>query len=561
MRSSFHRFSLLAAAVFVASASLTASAADAKVEAQAKKLQSDAMDVDFLSLDLKKAKKKLEDALKKCGKNKCSSTLLATLQRDHGIVQINAGDKSGGAKSFESALGLDAGVTIGKDYLANADVAKAWEEAKKKKGIGAAPSGGGGGGGDDGGEGAPAPAEGGLGVKVTMAPMGYELPILVTAPSEAASVKVSYKTEGMEKYRPVEAKKSGGKWLVVLPCDATSKTGTIKLYVKAFDDSNGEIEHYGTIKKPGQIKIVDHMPDDVESPTLPGGKDPKECGAAADSGEGGGGGGKPEGSGCSEDEDCEKGLVCVANDEGKKWCKPGEKKAKSGETNKLWIGIDGQIDLVFLGHETNLCKLDTWACSANTPDGRQDVGISDSAGINVTNGSGGKTDGGMATATKRIFLSLDYFVVPHLTLGGRLGYAFGGNPTTIAKFVPLHLEARAQYFITEDVFRPYFLLGFGFGEMDAPVPNVIVEPNDPAKANACSGGEAPPCDTTNPSSRPLVKGVTAYKLVGPWFAQAGIGAWLMVGKNVAINVAGKFVFPLPTFAFTIAPEAGLKFSF
>ncbi|MGZ6060986.1 MAG: hypothetical protein ACXWVM_01260 [Polyangiales bacterium] len=548
---------------------------DPKTEAAAKKLQTDAMDTDFLGLDFKKAKKKLDDAIKKCGKDKCSKPLVATLQRDLGIVLINSGDGGAGAKAFAAAFLADPNVSIAKDFLDNADVKKAWEAAKKKKGGGGGGEEGGGGGGGGGGDTSPPPAaEGGLIVKTTLAPVGYELPIVITAPSglEVSAVKVSYKTDDMEKYRPLEAKKQSGKWVVILPCDITQKVGVIKLYAKAYDDGNSEIDHWGTIKKPAQIKLVDSMPDDVEAPTLPGGKDPKECREGG--GGGGEGGNKPEGSGCKEDEECEKGLVCVENDAGKKWCKPGDKKPKSDEP-KMWVGIDGQLDVVFLGAEKDLCKQSTWACSADnvtqfdpaTGDvasiGRQDITTSSTQGVRVGE-TGGKTDGGAAFATKRIMASLDYFVAPRLSLGGRVGYAFGGNPTSSAKFVPLHLEARLQYFITDGPFRPYFLISGGYARMDPPVPNVIVEPNDPTFANACNqGGDPyanPQCGGSG-TSRPVIKGVTAYKLVGPGFAAAGVGAWIMATNKIAVNLAAKFVFPVPVFAPTFAPEIGVKFGF
>lgn len=547
---------------------------DPKTEAAAKKLQTDAMDVDFLGLDFKKAKKKLDDAIKKCSKDKCSKPLVASLQRDLGIVLINSGDQGGGAKAFNAALTADPNVAMAKDYLDNGDVKKAWEAAKKKKGGGGGEdTSGGGGGGDT----APPPAaDGGLTVKTTLAPVGYELPIVITVPSgvDVKAIKLSYKTEEMEKYKVVEAKKQSGKWVVILPCDITQKTSTLKLYAKAYDDGSSEVDHWGTIKKPAQIKIVDSMPDDAESPTLPGGKDPKECKEGGGGGEAGGGGGtKPEGSGCKEDDECERGLVCIENDAGKKWCQPGEKKPKSDES-KLWIGIDGQLDIVFLGAEKDLCKQTTWACSTDnatqydpaTGDvislGRQDITTSSTQGIRVGE-TGGKTDGGAAFATKRIFASLDYFVASRLSLGGRIGYAFGGNPTSSAKFVPLHLEARLQYFITDGPFRPYFMISGGYARMDPPVPNVIVEPNDPTFANDCNQGGTPydpnPCG--GGSSRPVIKGVTAYKLVGPGFAAAGVGAWIMASNKVAINLAAKFVFPVPVFAPSFSPELGVKIGF
>ena len=529
--------------------------ADAKVEGEAKKLQAEAMDIDFLGLDYAKAKDKLQKALKKCGKDKCSKPVLAGLHRDLGIVQINAGEN--GDKELASAFANDGNVSIGKDYLDNATVKKAWEAAKKKKGAG------GGGGEEDppgGGDVKPPPtAEGGLNVKTVMAPVGYELPILIGVPSglDVTSVKVSYKTEGMEKYHAVDAKKSSGKWLVTLPCDVTGKQGIIKLFIKAFDDSGGEVEHYGTIKKPAQIKLVDSMPDDQESPTLPGGKDPKEC---KDGGEGSEGGRKSEDQSCSDDDECGKELVCRENDVGKKVCKPGAKKEKAAsDFPKLWFGLDGEIDMVFLGQERDICKLNTWTCSVETPAGRKDITTTDDGGGIRVGPTGGKTEGGMSVATKRFLASVDYFVAPKISIGARLGYAVGGNPTSAAKFVPFHAEARVQYFITDGTFRPYFLANAGYGMYDAPVPNVIIQPQDPAAFwNGCKDGS--PAETC-PEANRVVKNVTAYKLVGPFFVGLGVGAWFLPSPKIAVNIGAKILFPLPVFAPVVAPEVGVKFSF
>jgi len=538
---------------FVLAVATPSLANDPKIEGEAKALQQDAMDIDFLGLDLKKAKEKLQKAIKKCGKDKCSKPVLASLHRDLGIVELNAGNQADGEKELATALANDPNVTIAKDYLDNAAVKKGWENAKKKKGGGG--DDGGGGGGDTGD--VPAPAEGGLSVKALIAPVGYELPLIIIVPSgvEVKTIKVSYKSDAMEKYKSVEAKKQSGKWLVILPCDVTAKTGTIKYFVKAFDDGDSEIEHYGTIKKPAMVKLVDSMPDDQESPQLPGGKDPKEC--AESKGEGGGGT-KTEGDACSEDDECEKGLVCSENDTGKKVCRPGEKKPGS-DAPKLWVGAGGQIDLVFLGKETDICKADGWTCSAELNGTRRDVGTTDDNETIRVGQTGGKTEGGMSVATKRVFLSLDYFIAPRVSIGGRAGYTLGLNPTAISN-LPLHAEARLQYFITDGVFRPFFLANAGYGAFDAPVPNVIVHPQKPEEATHCQdpGVDLASCPSDD---RKVLKGVTAYKLGGPFFVGIGIGAWLHPTPKVAIGAAAKVIFPLPTFAVTIAPEASVSFAF
>ena len=51
-------------------------------------------------------------------------------RRDLGIVQINNKKVKDGEKSFKDAFAADPTVTIGKDFLSNAEVAKAWNAAK-----------------------------------------------------------------------------------------------------------------------------------------------------------------------------------------------------------------------------------------------------------------------------------------------------------------------------------------------------------------------------------------------------------------------------------------------
>jgi hypothetical protein len=58
-----------------------------------------------------------------------------------------------------------------------------------------------------------------------------------------------------------------------------------------------------------------------------------------------------------------------------------------------------------------------------------------------------------------------------------------------------------------------------------------------------------------------VKDVTAYKLGGPFFMGIGAGTWFLPYPNVAVSFALKLLIPLPVFAPTLAPEAGLSFAF
>ncbi|MBK7399867.1 MAG: hypothetical protein IPJ34_27340 [Myxococcales bacterium] len=280
-RRNFRTVVLLVSALGIGTFASMASGANPAVEKEAKKLQGDAMDVDFLSLDYKAAKKKLDDAIKKCGADNCSPAVAAGLHRDLGVVLINDKKVKDGQKEFDAAFAADATISISNDYLANKDVKSAWEASKKNAGSATppvtttAPSGTG--------TGKPpttAPdAEGNLTVKTKLAPTGYPLPVLVDLPEglDVDNVKLSYKTAAMEKYKTVDVKKDSGKYVATIPCEDTQFVGDIKFYVRAYDSDKNEIEHFGTLKKPGILKLVEKMPDDVEAPAYPGGKEPQKC--------------------------------------------------------------------------------------------------------------------------------------------------------------------------------------------------------------------------------------------------------------------------------------------
>lgn len=550
--------------------------ADPKTEGEAKKLQGDAMDVDYLSLDYKGAQKKLDEAIKKCGGGKCSDAIVATLHRDMGIVHATNKKGADAKKSFDAAFAADASVTIDKSFLANADVKKAWEASKGSAGTAptataptttATPTGTG--------TTKPPPsggsAEGNLEIKIKEAPIGYPLPVIIDTPEglDADVVKFSYKTAAMEKYKTVDAKKDAGKYIITIGCEDTQFVGVIKYYVRAYDADKNEVEHYGTLKKPGELKLVEKLPDDVEAPAYPGGKEPEKCVDKGDCQPGfpcdKSGNRKPQGSGCEADEECEVGLSCVENENGKKWCydtggAPGTKKPTDGG-KKIWFGVDIQQDALFISGADNICKESTWACTKNG----QDIGVSDEKGTQVADGGGGKTSGGPALATTRAFVGLDYFLNPTLSVGARVGYAFvGGNPTANAKFFPFHLEARLQYFFSppkDKGARFYGMIAGGLAEFDALVPNIVAVPFTPEKADdgaAC----ATAVRDNNIEERNRVcriTGIKAYRLAGQSFIAPGGGAWIMLGPKLAINVAGKILLPLPTFSPGFALEAGIKF--
>ena len=573
---SFFRAMALVGFVLGSGAVATRAHADAKTETEAKKADADAMDL-WLAADFKGAKGKLEGALKKCGA-KCGAELLAALHRDLGVVLITMGDKSKGAKEFEAAVEADAGVTLAKDYLDSPDVKSAWEAAKKGGGGPTAPTS----------TGAPTStatpvnpdAEGGLSLDFKVGPVKYVFPVVVATADglDVETVKVSYKTPAMDKYKTLEAKKEGekgDKFITQLPCEDTQFQGDIKVYVRAYDSDKNEVDHFGTLKKPAIIHLADKLEDGVEAPTFPGGKEPEKCVDKGDCQPGfpcdKSANKKPQGSGCESDDECDAGLSCVDNENGKKWCYetgapdtggPSSSKSPKGG-KKLWFGADVQADFLLIGQAADICNDSSWACTK----GGQDVGTKQ--GIPVTQaqpdgtgGGGGKTSGGPARGTLRFFASLDYFLFTNITVGLRAGYALGGNNSSNAPFSPIHAEARVQYFLGKSPltepkgFKPFVLASGGYGEFDALVPDIVVVPanakdtDNPDQCNAAGGRDPTLCRAS---------GVAAYRLAGRGFAAVGVGAWYMLSPKFALDLAIKILLPLPTFSPGIGPEIGLKF--
>ncbi len=583
---------LLVSALGIGTYASMASGANAAVEKEAKKLQGDAMDVDFLSLDYKSAKKKLDEAIKKCGASNCSDALAAALHRDLGVVLINDKKVKDGQKAFDEAFKSDPSITISPDYLANKDVAAAWAAAKKAGGgaptATATPTAS-----ATGPVKPPPTAAGNLTVPTKIAPTTYPLPVVIEAPDglEVENMKFSYKTAAMEKYKTIEAKKDGGKYVITIPCEDTQFVGDIKFYVRAYDAEKNEVEHFGTIKSPGVLKLVEKMPDDVEAPTYPGGKEPTKCQDKANCQPGfpcADGDKKPAGSGCDNDDECQSGLECTVNDNGKKWCAekaggPGDGPKTPVGGPKIWLGADFQLDTLILFGDKNVCRSNSWACS----NGR-DIGVAADKGIQTWNGTdtiparGGNTGTGFGIGTARVLLGLDYFLNGNMSLGGRLGYAFNGNPTSTAKFMPFHLEARFQYFLgapKSTGSRPYLMLGAGLGQFDAAVSNVVVEVDDTSKE--ALGDDVDPdgnprdaarhqadctadrtkviADGTGPAPACQIKGVKAYRLAGQGFLAPGGGVWIHLAPKVILNIGAKILLPLPTFSPGFSLEVGIKF--
>jgi hypothetical protein len=134
---------------------------------------------------------------------------------------------------------------------------------------------------------------------------------------------------------------------------------------------------------------------------------------------------------------------------------------------------------------------------------------------------------GLAVATNRLLISYERALDDSFAIGGRIGYAFGGGPTTPsgAAFIPIHVEARASLWTGSEPFarpglRPYFVASFGFAQVDTGVDVVVIET--------------------------MQKGsLTAWTRSGSAFASGGLGFLYALGHNTGFvfEIRGQRMFP------------------
>jgi hypothetical protein len=162
----------------------------------------------------------------------------------------------------------------------------------------------------------------------------------------------------------------------------------------------------------------------------------------------------------------------------------------------------------------------------------------------VVTGVGNTVQGGFGLATTRIMLGFDRVFVDKLTLGGRLGWAFGTAPSVegAGKAFPLHIEVRSAYYFgnlpfERRSFRPYASLGVGVGEIDDMVPVDVYGPTD-----------APPVR------------VDAWRKTGTGFFALGLGLGYPIG-DFSINAEVRAILLVGASAFALGPSLGAAYGF
>jgi hypothetical protein len=195
---------------------------------------------------------------------------------------------------------------------------------------------------------------------------------------------------------------------------------------------------------------------------------------------------------------------------------------------------------------------------------------------------------GPAFATTRFLISYDYVVFPWLSVGGRLGYAFGGGPPTDQlpdeeppngdrnlipanmfayggeSFLPLHAELRGSYWflpLSRNSVGAYVGAGFGVAQVDTKSSRQVydcaqtLDPSwDPADGTLddCMQRSA----NLNPAALTTTR-LDVWKKMGHAFVTGSVGVKVPVKDDLSAvaNVNAMYMFPLE--GFVLEPSIGL----
>jgi hypothetical protein len=581
--------------------------ADPKTEREAQALQKKAIEEDNLNVNYPAAIKKLQTAIGKCGADKCSPPIRASLLRDLGAMQVLNNNADEARASFAQALALDASLELDPAYK-NPQIEQVWNDAKKK-------------GGGAGGGGAPPPEPaGGGGAPPASQPSGdfahtpppeelvrTPLPIYAeySGSETLARVIVKYKGPGMGDWKPLELPKVGSGWGALIPCKDVG-VGTIQYYIQGFNAANDPVATSGSRNKPFTVPVKPSIAG--APPGLPGQEAPKQCsetsgavgecppdfpgctnkkpageeckkdgecasmscveGKCADK--------KSGGEKCESDDECASGSCsdgtctatkkaegdeCSSDDECESAsCKEGKCGEGGGKFKRFWVGFGLSMDFFLVPGTTDVCALNP-ATNGTTPatPGNPYSCVDPSSGDNFpkdlpTNMAiakhGDLVQSGFAPGNLRIFLSFDYALNANILLGVRAGYELFTDPASSPGpvFAPVHAEARFTYLfgnnaITRPV-APMMLLAAGIGEFDTFV-------QVPVFINQMTGGTKE-------------QNENAWLTAGPGFAAAGGGVRFAMGKRAAATLGMKLEAAFGGSAgllFGAAPELAFQFGF
>jgi hypothetical protein len=534
------------------------SALAAPRDASLQKKIDEALTTHYLSTHFDRAEQTITDEIQAC-RNRCSPRVVAKAWMYVGIIRGSGKEDQAGAKeAFVTAVRLDPNVALD-DALASPPTKKSFAAAASGK-RGKKPSGGG-------------ESKMVCSLAASEVQTRRPIPIACNASEEASKVELRYSINDSKKWVRVKMKKRDGRFQATIPCTATARPGALRYYVRAQDSEGAAVDNLADKDDPLEIELVTDT--DEEAPALPDEDPPKRCSRAAAAK------GAPVGEEdeeeeeppqeCIDSDECTNGGACVDG-----FCKKPEKTtSSSGPARANWVGMHAAMDLAIVGGED--------VCSRESQRDKGFVcfyeGTEEQYLFNTQPGVDNNIKTGFALSTFRLLISYDRLIGDNVTVGGRLGYAFGGGPPSgedqQVKFLPFHAELRASYWFgtqpfTREGLRPFVGASAGAAQVDAKLGVTVGDCGGaPDGSSASSPGATLPKDqqfSVNCGRGQLGAGqraarlkLDAYKKLGKGFAGLHAGTMFAITKDSGILFNVNFMYLLPTTGQVIEPSIGYVF--
>lgn len=502
-------------------------------DAQAEKVLADAMGSDYLETRFDQAGRKLRAALVACGETGCSPAVKARLFIALGEILAHGEKQLEDARdAFSEALRLDPSAKPDPD-LSAAEVSFAFEQARAAL-TKTSP-----GGADAALQITPPPEQ------LVHTPVPLFAEIHADLLDKTRQVTVWYQPPGATDYRSLILKKLRDRAFGInVPCSDLGAEGALRYYLAAVDAQGAILASAGSRDAPLTTQIKASIT--AEPPHWPGFAPPATCAKTEEQ--------APKQ--CLDDRQCNPGFTCT----GGACAEHRPPPPPPSDVRKNWFSLVFSPDVSLFSGDA--------VCSLATQDSEHFVCLrEDRSRYDGTPAQGVANDVklGFALATLRVTVAFDRLLLDNLTVGGRIGFATGGVTDGGASFLPLHLEARAQYYLGARPFvglgvRPFALASAGIAQVDAPVDVEVLE-DDAACAPATPA--ATTCSKPGRSGRiePRKQTLTAYKQAGQGFVSAGGGVSYVPLDGMSLNLAVRVSLTLPVFLAVISPEVGLSIGF
>jgi hypothetical protein len=588
----------------------------------AKKKIDEAINKYYVETDFEKAEGVLLGTINACS-DKCSPQVHGSAWMYVGIVRGSGKNNQAGAKeAFQKAVAADPQVKL--DMVLATPETQATFAAVAGSGAAAAPV-----------EAPAAPVaaaptggEGGLACtpEVREVETRRPIPIQCQSDEEVTGMEVKYKPFGSDTWKTLPMSKKGEAYRATIPCDGTGIAGTLRVYVRAKDAQGEQLDSWGTKQAPIEFNLAEGVT--AEPPTFEGEPAPERCQdkgecppdfpgcSDAKSSDGCEGRGQKDwGAACDNSVECKCGLLCTDGtcetapscetdaDCSTGTCKGGKCDIEgSGGSfgpkepfKKNWFGIHFAQDFAFVGGN-NVCDATLGQADANYACFYE--GTDDQPFFRTPFPYRDGIQGGMVLATSRVMISYERAFTNRITLGARLGYAFGGGPpagqaaslpaeqpmngdptdspwqvpannvaTGGTAFLPVHAEIRGAFWflpLNAKMFRAYGALGGGMAQVDAKVSIPELDCNDANEPRytdpqgneysafaQCQNGVGYYDYRKYPTYN-----IDGWKKMGQGFITAAVGGMIAFKDNMGVLINANVMYMLPASGIVIEPSLG-----